>query len=279
VLLGAPGDGKSLTMTRAMKTIMPSLDNVMSTTPGSDKGLYRMFSDGGKKGELPSLKPWCLVLDEMRDMQAKIGIQGSSLGQAICMLWSRDEAGSADKSGHYRVNIRLSILGAIALNDPSEFPEVFGASSQGGQYDRCLFAPGPSTAWKFDHRWQPARRGGEHARTCTNVKVPHFVYDILDEWREAAPVGTVRKRLGEMALRVALISAGANHDSVISRECMAAALRFCEWQERVRQGIQGGHRRDAGGPLHGRHPRCAGGSRYRRGHQPAELGESVTAAA
>jgi hypothetical protein len=54
VLLGAPGDGKSLTMTRAMKTIMPSLDNIMSTTPGSDKGLYRMFSDGGKKGELPS---------------------------------------------------------------------------------------------------------------------------------------------------------------------------------------------------------------------------------
>jgi hypothetical protein len=44
-----------------------------------------------------------------------------------------------------------------------------------------------------------------------------------------------RGRLSEHALRIALITAACNGDAEISKPCLEAALRFCEWQERLRQ--------------------------------------------
>ena len=38
----------------------------------------------------------------------------------------------------------------------------------------------------------------------------------------------------ELALRIALITASANQDRGVTREGMAAAIEFCEWQEAVR---------------------------------------------
>ena len=49
-----------------------------------------------------------------------------------------------------------------------------------------------------------------------------------------------RRRLGEIALRIALISCGINGDLEVTEESMAAALRFCEWQECLRLSFQPG---------------------------------------
>ena len=65
----------------------------------------------------------------------------------------------------------------------------------------------------------------------TVVRVPIWVWDAKDAW---VGENIARRRLGEHALRVALVTAALNGDKEITRDCFFAALRFVEWQERLR---------------------------------------------
>src|ERR1017187_4025794 len=42
------------------------------------------------------------------------------------------------------------------------------------------------------------------------------------------------RRLGEIALRIALVSSSINHDDFVTVKAMECALMFCEWQEALR---------------------------------------------
>ena len=73
------------------------------------------------------------------------------------------------------------------------------------------------------------------------VSIPSWVWDELREWKSKAPhLGEDdyddhdRNRLGEIVLRVALISASANRDKSITKECLAAAFKFGQWQETIK---------------------------------------------
>jgi hypothetical protein len=62
---------------------------------------------------------------------------------------------------------------------------------------------------------------------------------MMRQWVESAP-DKDRGRLGEIASRVALISASANGDKAIASQGIAAAIAFAEWQESVRARYKAG---------------------------------------
>jgi hypothetical protein len=235
-LLGTPGRGKSLVYSRLEATLGLSPELIKKQTPGSDRGLFEIL--GASKKDIPDLTSVCLVQDELRTLLRKGQIQGSTLNQTLCTLFYEDEAGCADKKGVLTVNCRLSLLGALAVESPTEFSELFGSESQAGLFSRFLLIPEPP-AWKWDNKWIPDEtplRISAH----THTRVPNWAWDRLDEWKAAAGEGKERGRLGEIAMRVALLSSCANGDAVITPACMDAAIRFGEWQERVRQAYKAG---------------------------------------
>ena len=69
------------------------------------------------------------------------------------------------------------------------------------------------------------------------MRIPTWVWDAKDRWGGDE---ISRRRLSEYALRVALVTAAINGDKEISAPCLAAALRFEEWQERVRKKFRPG---------------------------------------
>jgi hypothetical protein len=241
VLLGFVNDGKTRAQRRGMAQMRLPETCIKTTVPGSDKGLAKMFASG-KKGEPMELQPYVIVLDEFRTMMNKANIQGSALPSTLCTLWSADAAGSADKGGDHSVNVRLSILGALAVADASEFAEVFGASTQGGLFDRCLFAPGPTTPWDLDHSWLP---DDYTTRGAMRTTFPKKFNAVVAAWVKASTKDDrARRRLGEMAARVAVITSSANHEPVVTEGSLRAALRLMEWQEKVREHYAPGYARN-----------------------------------
>jgi hypothetical protein len=94
-----------------------------------------------------------------------------------------------------------------------------------------VIAPGPN-GWKWSAKWQPKV---VFRRPSTKpIHVPDFVYNTVEDWRDSAPEGRKRGRICEIVYRTALISASINGDTEITPACIAAAIAFGEWQERVK---------------------------------------------
>ena len=226
VNVGLPEDGKSITQDRVIENLgLLGTKHIIEAAPGSDHGLQLALApsepEPDKTGDPPVYELRCctLVMDEARTLLSKLGIHGSALGPTLCQLWGKDQAASPIKSGMMEINARMSLLGALACQDRAEFAELFAAETMGGLYSRVIVAPGP-TGWKWSARWRPQvvfRRPPTRP-----IHVPDSVYNTVEAWRDAAPEG----RICEIAYRVALISAAANHDAEITPECIQAALRF-----------------------------------------------------
>ena len=237
-LTGPVHCGKTETIKRALASLdFPDPETVRWTVPGSDRGLINIF--GGKKKPhkeeafgLEVAKARLLAQDELRNALAKADISGSSLPSTLCSLWSQDEAGAADKTGEHVALVRLNILGALKADDPEEFSEVFGKQSTSGLYDRFVYGIAPN-GWKYN-LWEPNKEN----RCASNPDITPLCFRLLGEWRDESP--EARGRLGEIALRVAYISAAANQDEEVSEECMRAALEFAAWQEAIRSGYRAG---------------------------------------
>jgi hypothetical protein len=235
-LIGPVHCGKSVSVDRAIKSLTYSdPETVKWTVPGSDRGLINIF--GGKKKKkdedknndgLPEFaKTRLLAQDELRNTISKANISGSSLPATLCSLWGQDEAGAADKTGEHVALVRLNLLGALKAEDAEDFAEVFGKESTAGLYDRFIFGVAPR-GWEYTDGWD----ANPEVRFGKNAAIPAHCFEMVRQWRAVDP--RVRGRLGELALRVAYITASANHDSKISVECMQKALEFVEWQEAIR---------------------------------------------
>jgi hypothetical protein len=233
--VGTPGRGKSRGTTRVESILGVAPEKIKKQTPGSDRGLFEIL--GASKKGTPELTSVCLLQDELRNLLRKGQIQGSTLNQTLCTLFYEDEAGCADKKGVLTVNSRLSILGQLAVETPSEFAELFGSESQAGLFSRFLLIPEPPS-WVWDNKWIP-EESPLRISANTRTRIPDWAWDRLKQW-QAEVEGKDRGRLGEIAMRVALISACANGDTVVNAECLEAALRFGEWQERVREVYKAG---------------------------------------
>jgi len=236
-LLGPSGVGKSRTMDRAHLQLGGNDFEVEVNVPGSDRGLYEIFE---KVDQAPVPPKMVLLQDELRTLMSKVNIQGSSLAPALCTLYYKDEVGGAVKGKALSAYVRLSILGGLKASDPMEFREVFGSETTAGLFDRFIFAPGPRR-WMWSDEWRlPTCEVNEEfgcvgsgPRKGWPVKVTKNVFERVKAWR-AERQDLDRGRRGELAMRVAAISASMNQEQVISRACLEAALRFAEWQERVK---------------------------------------------
>jgi hypothetical protein len=220
-LIGGVHSGKNAHMDVALDSIrIPDRETVvMEDAPGSHSGLMNQLSE-----EEPV--PRLLFLDELITVFNACAIQGSSLPAMLCSLWNKDKAGGSVKKGRQVVYGNLSMLGGLAVNDAADFSRVFGAHSVKGLYDRFIFG------YSDKHlKYRPTRTVPE-SFDLKPVHFPQWVWDAKDEW-----IGDdlARGRLSEHALRIALITAACNGDAEITKSCLEAAFRFCEWQERLRQ--------------------------------------------
>jgi Bifunctional DNA primase/polymerase, N-terminal len=221
--LGDVGYGKTVCADTAVRAIfVPGSETaIMEETPSSDRGLANMLGNEDTTSRL-------LLSDEFRSVMQKCAIQGSALPQMICQLWSKDKAGVADKKGKQTCYAKLSILGNIACKDPSDFAKLFGSNTVSGMADRFLF--GFSTAFV---KYRPPQVKCQTFDNLKPVRIPDWVWDAKDVWADRNP--EPRRRLTEHALRIALVTAALNGDREITKECFGAALRFMEWQERIRE--------------------------------------------
>ena len=224
-LIGPVHCGKSEVMKRAEWAFQwPSAITVLKGTPGSDRGLAKLLE---VENDQLKLQNRVMVLDEFRKMLGKMDIQNSGLAATLCELWSQDKSSTADKKGKDLINCRLSILGGLMAENPQEFAETFGKETNAGLYDRFIYGLAPK--WKYEVPEIMA-----DMRNPYPVEAPKgsICYTMANDWRDTIEHG--RERMAEIALRVALVTAGMNHDKTITAECMQAALNFMTWQEAIR---------------------------------------------
>lgn len=246
-IIGGAGDGKTRVINNARETwLTPPEVGVVSKYPGSEIGLIQFL--GGKKAkdtkhEDRYPKPYLLIQDEMRITFNKMDIKGSSLPNMLNHLFYHDDFGTGSKQGDWECFPRLSVVGGLTCKNPDEFAEIYGLTTTQGTYDRTLFGIMP-TDWEFDDMWEPPMDttvnpitdGVEPApitRIAKPCAIPKFAYDAVAEWRRKDMEN--RKRLGELILRVALVTASLNHDKEVTPECLQCAILFIEWQEQLRR--------------------------------------------
>jgi Bifunctional DNA primase/polymerase, N-terminal len=220
-LIGGVHTGKNAHMDVALASIrIPDREAVvMEDAPGSHSGLMNQLSEDEPV-------PRLLFLDELINVFNACAIQGSNLPAMLCSLWNKDKVGGSVKKGRQVVYGKLSMLGGLAINDAADFSRVFGAHSVKGLYDRFIFG------YSEKHlKFRPTKIEPEFFDPKP-VHFPQWVWNAKDEW-----IGDdlARGRLSEHALRIALITAACNGDAEITKPCLEAAFRFCEWQERLRQ--------------------------------------------
>jgi hypothetical protein len=227
-LLGSVGSGKSVTQTRVIELFLPDKGfdgedgdirdpRNLQGTAASDQGLYRMLTEA--KGN-----PRLISQDEGRNLLTKAGIEGSSLAPVLCQLFNQNYAGGADKKSEYSICVKLSMLLCVKVDNPSEFPEVFGFASAHGLYDRSLFGVHPADDFKFKPWTKP-----QFSFSPSTPSVSHDVFDRVNAWGDRTD-----RRLRELALRVAYVSCAINGDDHVTDESITAALAFMVWQKRLR---------------------------------------------
>ena len=222
-LLGKVGQGKTSVVNSALRAIFLPEGTDDWVVPSSDRGLANQCGDqGGRK---------LLIQDEYRATLQKCGIQGSSLPQLFNTLWNYDKGGAADKKGVEQCFVTLSVLGNLTVDDPSDFAKLFGASSISGLVDRHIFGYSDKRI-----KFRPFSITREFLQP-KGATFPNWVWDAKDEWLGE---NDERGRLTEHMLRVALIQSCCNGDHEITKESLEAAMRFAEWQERLRGTFQAG---------------------------------------
>lgn len=233
LIFAPPKKGKGQS-TKRMIHALNARDDVKVSIAASSEALAYMFpaKERVEKEMVDvSLRARTLYVEEFEDQMARTQYQGSTLAQTFCTLWENDYQAIANAKGEREIKIRLSILGCLPAENLEDFHDAFAAKSTTGLYDRFLFAPGPT-----DWPWDPAKRWyvRPETRRPHTVNLPDSARVLSSAWLKASTED--RGRLLNLAMRVAILSASLNGEEIVTDECMQAALRFMEWQERVRAG-------------------------------------------
>jgi hypothetical protein len=247
ILLAAPGGGKNVAIKRALAIIKPPKEAYKKSAPVSDRGVmsligHKVERKRGQKEVTPGPRRLLLVTNEAANVLKKANIKNSSLGATLCELWDENEYAPADRNGEQPCNCRLSWIGGLPIKreHPEEFGEYFGRESGRGLLSRTIL--GFSDAkfnykqWKVPDVWGHSEDdmldelGFQHPQ---EVQLTAECIQMLEEWEPMDEDEAGRFKYN--GTKVALLSASANGDKVVSRECMQAALEFAKWQERLRE--------------------------------------------
>jgi hypothetical protein len=233
-ILGKSGIGKSTTRDRVVETLGIPDDKLYVVSPGSDQGLIMLFTPPKptNKNETvdDSRKSGVIIANEMRVMFQKMAIKGSSLDATLCDVWDGGKAGVAVRNSRAQMNAFVSIVGNLPAEEPSDLRQMLTANSRFGFYNRLILCPAPPK-WNWDFTWK-ATIG---PRYPVDVTVPAHIHRLVREWGDALPEDFDRAHYARTAVRIAIISSSANHEKQVSHTCMAAALKFIEWQIKVKQ--------------------------------------------
>jgi hypothetical protein len=150
---------------------------------------------------------------------------GISLASILCELWSNDNASANDKKGVDECDVRLSILGNLPCDTPADFTSIFGSQTTKGLADRFVLG---WTRDAYDYQPVEIKKQWIDVRPCS---IPNWAFERKRDW---ALGHAGRRRLGEIALRVALITSVMNDDLELKEDCLEKALKFADWQERIR---------------------------------------------
>lgn len=238
-LIGKKGTGKSRTIDRALLKLQYDFPfQIKRKYPGSEHGLVNILEGKAPKDmtniEAMTSKPFLLVQDEFRLTFGKMGIDNSALPYMLNELFYHDEFETSNQKGSKVCYPQLCIAGGLTCQNEEEFAEVFGKATTTGLYDRFIYGVAPDS-WQWRDEWEQEMEDGLIEIVKRRPKAVSFakeVFEMKRAWVKEKPDD--RMRLGELALRVAMVTASANGDSKVSEECMAAALNFCEWQEAIR---------------------------------------------
>jgi hypothetical protein len=126
-----------------------------------------------------------------------------------------------------QIVVKLSIVGGLVCNDPSDFHAIFGKTTTQGLTRRFIFGVTNETDWCY----MPKQIVPDPEPMPHTVGIPDWCWGELHDWGKQK---AGRQQLKESAMRIALVTSFANYNEVISTEAMQAALRFMEWQEAIR---------------------------------------------
>jgi hypothetical protein len=230
--------GKTQTIDRATAAIGVAREE---RTPSSDRGLEKILQDTNGANVL-------ITADELKTVFAKASIENSSLAATLCSLWSRDRAGSVDKTGGNGIHARLSLLGGLPVSKRADFKKIFSAETRAGLYSRFVFGClDKGEKWEYT----PPKEILESIRAVAVDVAPHWHEKVASWVKDMEKTYNSRYgRMGEILLRVAVILASANGETELSEEAFNAAKAFSEWQIRIRSYYVPSSASNEGGEVH-----------------------------
>jgi len=248
-LIAHVGGGKNVAMDRARKMLDlgKAGERWEPLTAASDRGLMNAIGDrpGKKKSDprLPGPMKMLLLTNEMSEMLKKASIEKSTLAGTLCDLWDQNEKKIADRNGVQSCDCRVSWMGGIpvAKERPEEFAEIFGSETARGLMSRIILG---YSGVKFNYKsWKPPAPDispspeGDYDFTSAieapNVsRISDGAQQLYDAWQ---PTVDDSGRLKYNLMKIALLTASCNRDSEITPSGMAAAIRFMEWQVKLRE--------------------------------------------
>ena len=244
-LVGRSATGKSLTQTRAIKTLDPEHVSSMQVSLQSGLGIQHLFKASPRQ---PARTSATLIVDEMSALIARMKPGRSILASALTSLYDGDMVPVAKEDAD-PCHARLSILAGLRLGTGDTFRRVMSASRGAELANRFIVVPAPG-----DHRWEHfAWRSVPEQRSAAPVYVPPQYADRMQAWVDAGksdPATRHRESLADIGMRVAVLSASATYSEVdqpvptglpytsrvihVDDACFDAAMEFATWQERVR---------------------------------------------
>ena len=167
----------------------------------------------------------------------------STLFELLCDLWDENDSSVPDRKGIQECDCRLSWVGGLPVRKPDDFSKVFGKQSSFGLHSRFLFAY-TEEEWRYS-RWEPPVKESlpfefeadalMPAAECLVHEISPEAMKLSEDWYPRAKKADPSGRLSYNLNKVALLTASASHEPIVSAECMAKAILFMEWQIGLRE--------------------------------------------
>lgn len=251
-LMMGVGGGKNIALTRSARALNLRYElDYMDATIGGAGGLHQAIGgrterNGREKVEIPGPRKMLLNPAEFAATLANMKLENSTLATHLCNLWDKIQISLPVREGKREINCRLSILGALPVDadQPETFTRYFGEETGAGLYSRFLFG---YTKEKIDHRWaerwrwEPPSRDGEITDLVVPVAPPadwskgaEDYYSELDLYGDADGRGLYNLK------RIALLTAMANGDKLVTLDGVKAAELFMLWQSQLKRHFKHG---------------------------------------
>jgi hypothetical protein len=257
-IIAPVGAGKNTSLDRATKFFALERGRDWAiTTASSDRGLMQKIGSkttgkGAKRETVQGPNKLLLRTPEMSATLKKAAIESSTLSDMLCEVWDSGLWECSDKLGTQECDCRLSWAGGVPVSeeDPDSFSALFSKFTSYGLMSRMILGYSPVRFIyrdEIDDHWAPPPVGiGEinlnpieaFVEALDNSVVGPEVMRwepeaqrMLHEWKRPLDLdGRIKYNLK----KIALLSASANREESVSAKCLAAAIKFMDWQLKLR---------------------------------------------